>query len=238
MSLFNEQTLEKAVIELFEAEGYPHVHGESIHKEMADVLLRDDLKQYLYNRYSDEGITKNEVESILRQLDSLSSAALYDNNKKIMKLIADGFTLTREDRSKKDLFVQLIDFENVVASEAKQSLGDEGVASSGYRPPRNDMNVYKIVNQLEIQGTEKRIPDAILYINGLPLVVIEFKSAVKENATIKNAYDQLTVRYRRDIPELFKYNAFCILSDGVNNKMGSLFSQYDFFYAWRKANQR
>ena len=70
----------------------------------------------------------------------------------------------------------------------------------------------------------------------MPLVVIEFKSAVRENTTIKDAFTQLTVRYRRDISELFKYNAFCIISDGANNKMGSLFSPYDFFYAWRKIN--
>lgn len=210
MSIFTEETLEKAVIELLEAEGYPHVHGETIHKEMGDVLLRDDLRQYLYNRYSDDDITKNEVESILLMLDrQYPSAALYESNKAILKLIADGFPLKREDRTKKDIFIQLLDYDDT-------------------------FNIYKVVNQLEIQGTEKRIPDVIIYINGLPLVVIEFKSAVKENATIKNAFDQLTVRYRRDIPELFKYNALCVISDGVNNKMGSLFSQYDFFYAWRK----
>ena len=66
------------------------------------------------------------------------------------------------------------------------------------------------------------------------MVVIEFKSAVKENTTIMDAYKQLTVRYRRDIPELFKYNAFVVISDGVNNKYGSFFSPYNFFYAWRK----
>lgn len=210
MSIFTEETLEKAVMELLEAEGYPHVHGESIHKEMGDVLLRDDLRQYLYNRYAEEDITKNEVESILHMLDrQYPSAALYESNKAILKLIADGFPLKREDRTQKDIFIQLLDYDDA-------------------------FNIYKVVNQLEIQGTEKRIPDAIVYINGLPLVVIEFKSAVKENATIKNAFDQLTVRYRRDIPELFKYNALCVISDGVNSKMGSLFSQYDFFYAWRK----
>ncbi|MDD2921308.1 MAG: HsdR family type I site-specific deoxyribonuclease [Anaerolineales bacterium] len=238
MSIFNEETLENAVIELFAAEGYPHAHGETIHKEMADVLLRDDLRQYLYNRYSAEDITKNEVESILRQLDSFPSAALYDSNKKILNLIANGFTLAREDRAKKDLFVELIDFSSLRGGRQPDEAipdNDKKIAS-GKERPRNDGdgNIYKIVNQLEIQGAEKRIPDAIVYINGLPLVVIEFKSAVKENATIKNAFDQLTVRYRRDIPELFKYNAFCVISDGVNNKMGSLFSQYDFFYAWRK----
>ncbi len=210
MSIFNEETLENAVIELFEAEGYPHVHGETIHKEMADVLLRDDLRQYLYERYSKEDITNNEVESILRVLDSFPNAALYESNKKILNLISNGFTFTREDRSKKDFQVHLVDFETLTN------------------------NTVKIVNQLEIQGTEKRIPDAIVYVNGLPIVVIEFKSAVKENASIKNAFDQLTIRYRRDIPELLKYNAFCVISDGVNNKMGSFFSKYEFFYAWRK----
>ncbi|SUC39685.1 type I site-specific deoxyribonuclease, HsdR family [Proteus mirabilis] len=68
-----------------------------------------------------------------------------------------------------------------------------------------------------------RIPDAILYVNGLPLVVFEFKSAVREEeATLFDAWTQLCVRYRRDIPKLFVYNALCILSDGVNNKMGNL----------------
>jgi type I restriction enzyme R subunit len=99
-------------------------------------------------------------------------------------------------------------------------------------PP--DKNIYKFVNQLEILGSEKRIPDGIVYINGLPLVVFEFKSAIREEATIYDAFKQLTVRYRRDIPELFKYNAFCVISDGVNNKSGSFFAPYEFFYAWRR----
>ena len=77
-------------------------------------------------------------------------------------------------------------------------------------------------------------PDAVLYVNGLPLVVFEFKSAIRLEATLHEAYVQLTVRYRRDIPELLKYNALCVISDGVNTKMGSLFGAYEFFYAWRK----
>ena len=74
----------------------------------------------------------------------------------------------------------------------------------------------------------------ILYINGLPLVLFEFKSAIREEATIHDAYVQLTTRYTRDIPELLKYNALCVISDGVNNKVGSQFAPYEFFYAWRK----
>jgi len=212
---FTEETLEKAVIELFEAEQIPHFHGETIHKEMSDVLLRDDLRQFLLNQYSTDGITHNEIETIIRKLELYPSSDLYGSNKVIMKLVADGFVLKREDRAEKDLFIQLLDFDGI---------------------KDGDKNIYKIVNQLEIQGFEKRIPDAIVYINGLPLVVIEFKSAIKENTTIKDAFTQLTVRYKRDIPELLKYNAFCVISDGINNKVGSLFAIYDFFYAWRKIN--
>ena len=211
---FTEDSLEQAVIELFGAEQINHFDGRYIHKEVSDVLLRDDLKQFLLNHYADDDITLIEVASIIRKLELYPSSALYESNKAIMKLVSDGFVLKREDRTQKDLFIKLVDFDGIM----------NGV----------DNNIYKIVNQLEIQGYEKRIPDAIVYINGLPLVVIEFKSAVKVNATIKDAYTQLTVRYRRDIPELFKYNAFCVISDGVNNKSGSLFAQYDFFYAWRK----
>lgn len=207
---FTEESLENAVLELFESVEIPHIHGDTIHKEIDDVLLRNDLSQYLLNRYSGDEITTNEIDTIIRTLDLFPSSSLYESNKAIMKLIYDGYLLKREDRSKKDILVQFINYENI------------------------EENVFKLVNQLEIKGYEKRIPDGIVYINGLPLVVIEFKSAIKENTTIKDAYIQLTTRYRRDIPELFKYNAFCVISDGVNNKMGSFFAPYDFFYAWRK----
>lgn len=209
---FTEETLESAIIELLQSQWYSYHHGSMIHKEISDVLLREDLQNYLLSQYAEEQITLNEVHAIIRKLELYPSSSLYDSNKQIMKLISDWFVFKREDRTKKDIFIQLVDFQNI------------------------DKNIFKIVNQLEIQGYEKRIPDGILYINGLPLVVFEFKSAIKENATIRNAYTQLTIRYRRDIPELFKYNAFCVISDGVNNKMGWLFSSYDFFYAWRKTD--
>jgi len=199
---FTEAKLEKAVIELFEKEGYTYQSGEEIHKEISEVLLEDDLEQYLLNKYSKEKITLNEIKAIIRKLKTFPSSALYESNKAIMKLIADGFIHKREDRSKKDLFIQLIDADTITN------------------------NSFKIVNQLEIVGYEKRIPDAIIYVNGLPLVVIEFKSAIKENTTCLDAHKQITIRYQRDIPELFKYNAFCVISDGVNNKSVILASEH------------
>ncbi len=210
MANFNEHALEMSIMELFQNEGYIYANGSTIHREKTEVLLLDDLKNYLLDRYSADGITLNEIYSIVQML-RYSSGLLYQDNKTIFKMISDGFIFNREDRNLKDLFIELIDFEN----------------------PQN--NIFKIINQTEIQGREQlRIPDGIVYINGLPLVVLEFKSAIKENTTIKDAYTQLTVRYRRDIPDLFKYNAFVVISDGVNNKYGSLFSSYEFFYAWRK----
>lgn len=233
---FTEEKLEQAVIELFKGEGYQHLTGEYIHKELPDVLLRDDLKQYLLDRYSGEDITLNEINSIIRRLELYPSSALYDSNKEIIRLVADGFLLKREDRNKKDLYIQLIDF-GALAEAREPKVGEvPTIVAEKQASYYTGRNIFKIVNQLEIQGAEKRIPDAIVYINGLPLVVIEFKSAVKENTTIKNAFDQLTIRYRRDIPELLKYNAFCVISDGVNSRAGSLFAPYDFFYAWRKTD--
>jgi type I restriction enzyme, R subunit len=232
---FTEETLEQAIIELFEAENYQHVSGVHIHKEMSDVLLRDDLKAFLRNRYKKDNITENEINSVIRSLDILPSSALYDSNKAIIKMISDGFLLKREDRKKKDLFIQLIDYSIVEKTnefEGSESFKIAAEPIQSYSFSSN--NIFKIVNQLEIQGYEKRIPDGIVYVNGLPMVVLEFKSAIKENSTIRDAYTQLTTRYRRDIPELFKYNALCIISDGVNSKSGSLFSPYDFFYSWRK----
>jgi type I restriction enzyme R subunit len=233
---FTEEKLEQAVIELFEAEGYKQLTGEQIHKEMPDVLLREDLKQYLLDRYSNENITLNEIETIIRKLELFPASALYESNKEIIKLLADGFLLKREDRNKKDLYIQLIDFGNLPAFREPRSDEVPTIVAEDQAEYNASRNIYKIVNQLEIQGYEKRIPDTIVYINGIPLVVIEFKSAIKENTTIKNAYDQITVRYRRDIPELLKYNAFCVISDGINNRAGSLFAPYDFFYAWRKTD--
>lgn len=209
---FTEESLEKAVIELFREVDIPHVHGQDIHRVPEDILFHEDLRQYLGTRYAPEDVSDSEISSIIRKLESLPSSSLYESNRQFMELVSNGFNLVREDRAKKDFHVELIDKSKI------------------------ESNLFKIVNQLEIKGLEKRIPDAIVYINGIPLVVIEFKSAIKENTTILDAHTQLTVRYRRDIPNLLKYNAFCVISDGVNNKMGSLFSPYEFYYAWRKVH--
>ena len=231
---FTEAKLEQAFADLLAAQGYRHVLGNTIMRQPDEVLLEEDLRGFLLTRYADQGISNNEVNSIILQLKSLPSSDLYESNKSFMRMLSDGFILRREDRSQKDIFIQLIDFTGLDVQripEPDSLISVLGDLKGNYG---NDKNIYKFVTQLEIQGDEKRIPDGILYVNGLPLVVFEFKSAIREEATTHDAFKQLTIRYRRDIPELFKYNAFCVLSDGVNNKVGSFFAPYDFYYGWRR----
>jgi len=230
---FTEAKLEQAFTELLGNEGYPHFVGSSLVRSSEDeVLIEEDLKAYLLTRYQNANLTETEAQSIILQLKTLSSADLYESNKKIMQWLADGFILKREDRSQKDIHISLIDYAGLDRQRQSENLDIIAAEPEEQYPP--DTNIYKFVNQLEIVGTERRIPDGILYINGLPVVVFEFKTAIQENTTIHNAYVQLTTRYKRDIPELFKYNAFCIISDGVNNKAGSFFAPYEFYYAWRR----
>ena len=172
---FDEHALELSIIELFENEGYTHVTGEEIHRDKSEVLLTDLLSAFLQHRYAKDNITPSEINSIIKQLQNISSSD-YDENKTALNYICEGFNFRREDPNQKDLFVQLIDFDNP------------------------ECNFFEIVNQVEVQGREQlRIPDGIVYINGIPIVVMEFKSAIKENTTIEDAYKQLTIRYRREL---------------------------------------
>ena len=231
---FTEEKLEKAFTELLGQQGFPHCLGNTIARKPDEVLIEADIEMFLTKQYKAEGITVAEIKSIILQLKTLSNTDIYESNKIFIKLLSDGFILKREDRNNKDIYIQLIDYTGLQKQKKPSIAHTISIAAEEAVAYGKDNNIYKFVNQLEIIGDEKRIPDGIIYINGLPLVVFEFKSAIREDATIYDAFKQLTVRYKRDIPELFKYNVFCIISDGVNNKAGSFFASYDFFYAWRR----
>jgi type I restriction enzyme R subunit len=231
---FTEAKLEEVFTELLAQEGYPHQFGNTLNRSLDEVLLAEDLIYFLQQQYREEGITANEIKSIIRQLRSLPASDLYESNKAFLRMLADGFILKRENRNQKDMYIQLIDYTGLDQYRKPTEEQLISLAADKEEVYKKDQNIYRFVTQLEINGTETRIPDGILYINGLPVVVLEFKSAIREDATIHNAYLQLTNRYYRDIPELFKYNAFCVISDGVNSKAGSLFTSYEFFYAWRR----
>ena len=211
-AIFDEAVLEQAIIDKFTAEDYIYTAGDRLHREFTDVLIEEDLAEFLADKYAPKGITASEISSIIRSLRYASVSPLYSANKAMFRRMVEGETFVREDRSAKDFHLRLIDFDT-----------------------DNNKNIVRIVNQMTIKGpTATRRPDAIVYINGLPVVVMEFKSAVKEETTIHDAYVQITTRYMRDIPELFKYNCFAVISDGVNTKAGSIFGDYEHFFSWRR----
>ena len=216
---FTEAKLEQAVVELLGEQGYPHLLGGELSRNNSEVLIKDDLRAFLTKRYAKNNITTGEVESIIAKLEKLPASDLYESNKTFCKWLSDGFLLTRErgmvagNAAQKDLYIQLLDYDNVeqglksslIAGSAMAALDKVSEASVTYL---QDDNIYRFVTQLEIESPtsydniELRIPDGILYVNGLPLVVFEFKSAIREQAPIFEAYEQLTVRYRRAIPQL------------------------------------
>ena len=100
---FTEAKLEQAIIELLEGQDYPYTRGTDLERSPSDVLIRSDLREFLASRYAADQLLESEIASIIRQLDALNSADLYDSNKTVCKWVSDGFLLKREDRNQKDL---------------------------------------------------------------------------------------------------------------------------------------
>ena len=210
---FTESELEQAIIELFRIQGYEYIQGDNIHRHYDDILLMDDLSNFLTEQYSFADLTESEMKKIISNLNLISASPLYGGNREAFWLINEGFDLIREDSSKVALHVEYIDFDH---------------------PERN---IFKIVNQYSVQGEHVRRPDLLVFINGIPICIFEFKTAIEEGKTIHDAWEQITIRYSRDIPDLLKYCFLSVISDGANNKLGSIFTPYQFYYAWNKANE-
>ena len=209
---FTESELEKAIIELFKQQGYTYLRGDEIHRLFKDVLLYDDLKAFLLSQYPD--LTQSELSKIISRLDNLPAVPLYEGNRDTYRLISEGFDFVREDPSKIGLHINFIDFDNI------------------------DNNSFKVINQFIVEDGQTRIPDMLIFINGIPVSIFEFKSAIEEGKTIHNAWEQITIRYARDIPSLLKYTALSVICDGANTRLGTIFTPYEFYYAWNKANEQ
>lgn len=207
---FTEADLEKAIIELCEQQGYTYVCGDDIHRKYEDILLLDDLRSYLTSRYS--GLSDTEMQKIINKLSLINATPLYLGNREAFRLVNEGFDLARDDVSKVALHIDYINYDEP------------------------DKNIFKVVNQYSVQGEHLRRPDMLLFINGIPVAIFEFKTAIEEDTTIYDAWKQITIRYCRDIPKLMKYCFLSVISDGANTRMGSIFTPYEYYYAWNKAN--
>ena len=209
MAKFTEAELEKSIIEFFQGNGYEYVDGESIHRKYDEILLEDDLRKYLSRRY--QSVSSTEMEKIINKIKFIQNKSLYFGNRETFLLINEGFDLVR-DNNKNALHIDYIDFEN----------------------PEN--NIFKVVNQYTVQDVRERRPDMLIFLNGIPVAIFEFKSAIRETTTIYDAWKQISIRYNRDIPALMKYVFMSVISDGANTKLGSIFTPYEYYYAWNKVN--
>ena len=206
MTAFAEGNYEQAVIELFENMGYMHIYGPGA--EFRDYrcpfiydVLKDRLEQ-LNNGLPEEGI-----QDALRKLTTFENAELVQKNERFMDYLQNGipvrFYVNGEAR---DTLAYLIDYHHT------------------------ENNIFIVANQWTfVENSEKR-PDVILFINGLPLVIIELKSPSREETNASDAYLQLR-NYMQEIPTLFIYNAICVMSDMAESKAGTITSGEERFMA-------
>lgn len=212
---FTEDLLEEAAIEILKGLGYEYVFAPDIsfdgqypeRKDYKEVILEQRIKDGLFKTNRD--LPSEAIDEAYRQLITFNSPMMEENNRSFHKLLTEGIEVSfKENGNIRTKRAFIVDFEN----------------------PEN--NEFLVVNQFTIIENEERRPDLIIFINGLPLVVIELKSASDENVGIEQAYNQIQT-YKQDISSLFNYNVFCILSDGINAKAGTITSNEERFMNWR-----
>jgi type I restriction enzyme R subunit len=176
-----------------------------------DVLLTPRLEQAL--RRINPNIAPDILQSALKELQRIQSPDLLTNNETFHRLLTEGINIsTQKDGNERGNLIKPIDFDT----------------------PNN--NEFVVANQFTvIENHQNKRPDLILFINGIPLVVIELKNATDENATLQAAYQQLET-YKQTIPSLFTPNAFLIISDGLEARAGSLSAGFSRFMAWKTAD--
>ncbi|ANV85768.1 restriction endonuclease subunit R (plasmid) [Picosynechococcus sp. PCC 7003] len=211
-----ENKIEQFMLRLFESLGYEYIHGAQIAPDSeyserdtySDVVLLGRLKHAVNTLNPD--IPYDSQQQAIREVLSIASPDLIANNQKFHQYLTEGITVEfQKDGETRGEKVWLIDWEH----------------------PEN--NEFLAINQFTIiEDNHNRRPDIILFVNGLPLVVIELKNAADQKADIYAAYNQLQT-YKREIPSLFTYNALLIISDGLSAKAGSLSADYNRFMQWK-----
>lgn len=219
-----EPAIEEFAIELFEKLGYQYVYAPDIAPDsetperecFEDVLLLERLRSAVAR--INPSIPFDVREEAIKQVQRLNSPELIANNEAFHRMLTEGIKVVYQDKgNERGDLVWLVDFAQ----------------------PEN--NEFVVANQLTVvghhgnQGHQSKRPDVVLFVNGLPLVVMELKNAANENATVKAAYQQLQT-YKEVIPELFTYNGLLVISDGLEARVGSLSAGLSRFMAWKTAD--
>lgn len=212
---FCESDFESAFIGLLEEEGWQYTYGKAIAREnKRDVLIAEDLKAFL--TLTNPELEEDEITQLYDQVRLVGAESDFAVLHKVYDWMVDGVQFTPQHALPK--MVPLIDFE------------------------APDRNIFRVVNQLSIEYTNNgmkatRRPDVLLYVNGMPVCVIELKNPADANATVYDAWEQVNIRYWRDIPHLLHYCPLACISDGVKTRLGTVRAPYEHFYAWRRVNE-
>ncbi len=217
MSGFNESVVEEAALAWLEALGWRIVHGPDIAPDTQGAERRDYGEVVLVQRLRDAlarlnpALPADALEDAFRKLTRPEHQSLVAQNHRFHRFLVDGVPVEyqREDGSIGGAQVRLLDFET---------------------PKNND---WLAVNQFTVvENRNNRRPDIVLFVNGLPLVVMELKNAADEHADVDAAFRQLQT-YKREIPSLLHYNAALVVSDGVQARIGTLTAGREWFKPWR-----
>ena len=211
---FCEQDFEDAFLTFLEDEGWHYLAGSSIPRSSKrEVLYADDFVQFLSKTNPD--LNAEETQAIFDKVRLVGSDSEFSTLHKVYGWMVDGISFTPQSGLPR--MISLIDFENP------------------------DNNIFRAVNQFTVEytnngQTENRRPDILLFVNGMPLCIIELKNPSKANTTIHQAWEQIYSRYWRDIPHLLHYCPLACISDGVKTRLGTVRTPYEHFYAWRRVN--
>ena len=218
MSNLNEDDVEYGLIEILKKQGYKYCHDTEIapnsenpqRESFSEVILEKELKEAIKRLNPD--IPESVQREAFQQVINLGANDIMTNNENFHKLMTKGIEVEHfKDGYSKGLLVRLIDFEN----------------------DKIENNSFMVVNQFVIKenNNSKRL-DVVIFVNGLPLVVIELKNAINEKATLEKAYTQIQ-NYKNAIPTIFYYNAICIISDGIDARTSSVSAPFSRFLAWK-----
>lgn len=219
---FYESEYEEALIDLLQDEGWQYTNGGNIHRQLREPLLIEDpnvndLHVYLQHRYPD--LTSSDVNEVVNYLRHVPGQTHFERLRNTFQLVRDGYRYTRHGDGL-NIDIRFIDFES---------------------PDCKKYNIFRAVNQFEVAYGMKddvRIPDVLLFVNGIPLCIFELKNPTKLDADIAQAYEQIHIRYMRDIPHLLRYCPLSCISDATanNTRLGTTYTPYEHYYAWKKVN--
>ena len=208
--MFNEETLEKITMEILEELEYECINGYEMGRtEFSKVILEEDLKEAISRINSD--VVEEQLTEVMRQIKNLDNNNTILNNKQFTKYLLEGVSVpVNENGETRYKTIRIVDFDNI------------------------SNNTFKAINQYTIIEYSEKRPDIIIFINGLPLVVVELKSTVREEVKLIDGYNQLKGYQEVHIPTLFYYNQFMIVSDGVQARAGTITSPWSRFSEWKK----